>query len=657
MSFRACFMRASSFLILIVFLMTGCSRDHDIKPKAPFPPEIRPACNPVPDESIQFVQDIQVNDQILTPTFTQSTDEYAIQFGYPVREARVRVRVPNDQPDGVLVSSVSLRVNGKIVNRFESSEPLPLVIGSNEIVVDVEASVRALPYSEECLDAEEDGLVQLGEFAETEKQYIITVRRKLLDEYNEQTLAPAAAARDAGDRFGFSMARFERTLAIGAPYDDSNAAGIFSADGSENENNDSVDAGALYLYTLDGTSTWQPSLYVKAPNVGAGDLFGYAVAMQGEWLAVSAPREDSNASDATAASASGAKMTNDTATNSGAVYLYRRLGDDWEFHSYIKPPLNDLGVDGFDDGFGEGLAIKDGRLFVSAPREDSATNGSIEDNSVANAGAVFIYEFNASLGNWRYTTVVKSDYARQDDFFGHALVLHDDMLLVSAPGEDSSFRGISTDRVIIEDIDINNPSPREDQGRPDSGAVYLYEQGAGEFSWRAIFKSSNSDAGDGFGRSIAVGDERIIVGAPFEDGNGRAINRNMANNDRIDSGAAYVFRLENDRWIEHTYLKALNAAAGDRLGASLSLFGDDLLVGASRQDEFFNNNGAVYQFEYTGSVWSQTNLALFGESDDARFGRNVTLSADALVIGSHGFIDGSTGTALPNAGRTYVFQY
>ena len=668
MSFRACLSRTALFTMLTAIVVTGCSRDHEIKPRSVFPDDIPPACEAVPDESIQFVSDVQINDQVLTPAFNQDTLAYSAEFGYPVREARIRVRVPSDQPDGVLVSSVSLSVNGTILSRFDESEAIALSVGSNEIVVNVDASVQALPFSDECLDAQDAGEVELAEFAEIKKRYVIEVNRSGQNGASEQVVLLDDLSRDAGDRFGYAIARYDRLMAIGVPYEDGNASGILGTDGIENQNNASTDSGAMYLYELEADGSWQAIHYFKAPNNGAGDLYGAALALNEEWMAVAAPREDGSASDATVAAASAAIMSNDTASNSGAVYVYRRLGDAWEFHSYVKPPLNDIGVNGFDDGFGERLAIKDGRLFIAAPREDSGSTGSLEDNSVASAGAVYVYSYNTSLDNWRYTSTIKSDYAQAGDFFGHALALQGDLIAISAPGEDSSFRDIDTKAIEQEELDnLNELEPddprrlvleaRTDGARADSGAVFLFENNAGVITWKAILKSSNSDAGDGFGRSLALAENRMVVGAPFEDGNGRAIDRNMSNNDRVDSGAAYVFSFQNGRWAENTYLKSVDSMAGNQFGASLSLLESDLLVGAPRQDNAFTNNGAGYYFEYVEGSWRQTAFEEFGQSDEARFGARVVLGDDALIFSSPGFIDSSSGSDLDNVGRVYVHQY
>lgn len=57
--------------------------------------------------------------------------------------------------------------------------------------------------------------------------------------------------------------------------------------------------------------------YVKASNTEGTDQFGSSVALPGDSLAVGAPQEDS------AATGINGDQTNNSAVNSGAVYVYR----------------------------------------------------------------------------------------------------------------------------------------------------------------------------------------------------------------------------------------------------------------------------------------------------------------------------------------------
>jgi len=110
-------------------------------------------------------------------------------------------------------------------------------------------------------------------------------------------------------------------LAVGARGEDSAATGI---DGNQAwdciaATNCAPNSGAVYIFTLSrNTYTWSQQAYVKASNTDADDRFGQSVALSddGNVLAIGAFFEDS------AATGIGGDHADDSAANSGAVYLY-----------------------------------------------------------------------------------------------------------------------------------------------------------------------------------------------------------------------------------------------------------------------------------------------------------------------------------------------
>ena len=71
--------------------------------------------------------------------------------------------------------------------------------------------------------------------------------------------------------------------------------------------------------STDGGTTWSQQAYVKAANNGAGDLFGFSVALDGDTLAVGAFYEDSNQTTITSGTTA---SSDDSNPNSRAVYVY-----------------------------------------------------------------------------------------------------------------------------------------------------------------------------------------------------------------------------------------------------------------------------------------------------------------------------------------------
>ena len=124
-----------------------------------------------------------------------------------------------------------------------------------------------------------------------------------------------ASNSDASDVFAVEVDMNDDGLAmvVGAYLEDSSATGI---DGSQADNLASA-SGAAYLFWKDSLGTWSQRSYIKAPNSEAGDLFGTGTQLSGDaqTLVIGAPGEDS-------ASTSGGDRTDNSASNTGAVYIF-----------------------------------------------------------------------------------------------------------------------------------------------------------------------------------------------------------------------------------------------------------------------------------------------------------------------------------------------
>ena len=102
------------------------------------------------------------------------------------------------------------------------------------------------------------------------------------------------------------------------------------------------DSGAQYPLLTDPTFSQQA--YVKASNTGAGDSFGSSVAVDGDTVVVGAPFEDSSSTGV-------GGLDNDSASGSGAAYVFTRTGTTWSQQAYVKASNTGTG-----DVFGSSVA-------------------------------------------------------------------------------------------------------------------------------------------------------------------------------------------------------------------------------------------------------------------------------------------------------------
>lgn len=187
-----------------------------------------------------------------------------------------------------------------------------------------------------------------------------------------------AANTDAGDRFGSSLALDGALLAVGAPEEDSAAAGV---DGDAQDNT-LEGAGAVYLFERDQDGEWSQIAYLKASNPGLNDGFGMGLALSGNVLAVAARGENS------AAVGIHGDEFDDSAPDAGAVYVFERNArGDWQQLAYVKASNSAAG-----DEFGSDLGLYGDTLAVGAEFEDGGDTGigGAGNDDAADAGAAYL---------------------------------------------------------------------------------------------------------------------------------------------------------------------------------------------------------------------------------------------------------------------------
>lgn len=202
-----------------------------------------------------------------------------------------------------------------------------------------------------------------------------------------------ASNAEANDSLGVlvSISDDGNTVAVGSLDEDCMATGVNPSAPCDNEMRSDTSAGAAYVFVRNGTQ-WAQQAFFKASNTGKEDWFGSRLQISGDGntLAASAQLEDS------AAQGINGKQDDDSAQEAGAVYLFTRTGTVWTQKAYVKGSNNEA----FDE-FGSSVALsRDGRtLAVGARGEDSAAkgvNGNQSDNSVKEAGAVYVFAYNPS---------------------------------------------------------------------------------------------------------------------------------------------------------------------------------------------------------------------------------------------------------------------
>ncbi|MEN9577113.1 MAG: hypothetical protein RJA70_122 [Pseudomonadota bacterium] len=347
----------------------------------------------------------------------------------------------------------------------------------------------------------------------TESSGAVYVFKRSGSTWTQQAYIKASNAGQQ-DYFGGSVALSGNTLAVGAYGEDSNATGI----AGNQSNNIAPSSGAVYVFVRSGSSAWSQQAYIKASNAEASDLFGGSVAVDGDTLAVGANRESSNATVV------GGDQTNNSASGSGAVYLFKRSGSTWSQQAYIKASNAEA-----EDQFGIAVALDGDTLAVGAEGEDSnatGVDGNQANNSASGRGAAYV--FFRSGPTWTQQAYIKASNTGLAKF-GGSLALDGDTLVVGAEEEHSNATGVDGNQ-------SNNDAI-------SSGAAYVFRRSGSTWAHQAYIKAFNTDSSDWFGDSVALDGDTLAVGAFEEDSNATGVDGDQNDNSAQDSGAAYVYRI------------------------------------------------------------------------------------------------------------------
>ena len=383
-----------------------------------------------------------------------------------------------------------------------------------------------------------------------------------------------------GMGFGSPFASFVgSSSASGASSDPKIVVGAYADD----DGGDST--GSVYVYDLDGTN----EVKITASDAFEYDAFGLKVAIGHNKIVVSSHLDDDNGED------------------SGSVYLYNLDGT-----GETKITASDGAA---DDSFGFSVAIANNRIAVGAFARDVGT--------ISDAGSVYIYDLDGNE-----VGIITASDAADSDRFGNSVAIAHNKIVVGSYLDDTTpvnsgsiyvydLDGTNEVKIIASDAaasDLNGYSVAigsnkivagaysNDDGGSASGSVYVYDlDGTNEVKITA----SDATAGDFFGLSVAVGHNKIAVGATGDDDNGSS------------SGSVYLYNLDGTGEVK---LTPSDGASGDRFGSSVAIAHNKVVVGAQLGN---SQTGAVYVYNLDGT--GETKITASDGAASDMFGRAVAL--------------------------------
>lgn len=404
-----------------------------------------------------------------------------------------------------------------------------------------------------------------------------------------------------------------------------------------------VDGGTLTVVSVDGP-VQHGSVGTSTESFGRIDqlspdrenLFGYAVAVEGDWALIGAPDNYSLAVN-------------------GVTVLHLEDGS-WVYHSTLIPS------NAYAYNFGNAIDIDGGRAIIGAYRDATQSGGS-------GIGAAYIFELDGDA--WVERARLTGTGTVSSDRFGYSVGISGDRVVVGASDVDlplMSLNGavyayvydgmtwVEQPRITASDtssashfgisLELDGDTLAvgarlDDELGQNSGAVYTFAWESG--GWVETQKLHQGDFGvlDEFGYALSLEGDRLAISAPYQGGL---------------RGSVFVFEREDGVWSQTQKLIGGGTVANSWFGASVELLGGHLFIGASEGNPIYTQNevigpGRVFDYVYDGGVWSESQVLTAADGQtSAKYGGALAADGRTLIVGaSQAVVD------LEYAGAVYVY--
>lgn len=379
---------------------------------------------------------------------------------------------------------------------------------------------------------------------------------------------------------------------------------------------------------------------LTAADAASGDLFGAAVAIDGDTALIGADFDDHSG-----------------LTDAGAVYVFIRTPIGWvQDAKLIASSPHD------DDEFGHSVALQGDTALIGGYGTDAAyvfvrENGIWTQQarltasdaqpynhfgcSVAldgdtaligadwsdrpdlqNSGAAYVFVRSGSAWTEQAKLIADDAEPLLDIYFGFAVALQGDTAIVGAPWYQpgtSIFGAIAS-----------------------AGEVYVFTRAGDVWTEQTRLTAYDHARNDRFGHAIDIDGDTMLIGA-YLDGHSQ-----------IDmAGSAYIYVRNGDTWTPQAKLRSNEPEPVEFFGQFVALDGPTALVGAIHDDnEGGHDAGATYVFANHGENWyQQSKITASDPSDLAFFGHAVALQYDAAIIGAT-----QSDAVHEDAGAAYIFD-
>jgi FG-GAP repeat len=300
------------------------------------------------------------------------------------------------------------------------------------------------------------------------------------------------------DEFGRSVAISGDYAIVGTPYDDE-GAGL-------------VNNGSATIFKRNtGTGIWESQGKLVNPDAANNDVFGWSVAISGDFAIVGARQDDNATGSATIFKRNSGTgiweaqgklaITNPTPISyfgasvsidgdyaivgapedgPGSATIFKRNSGSgiWETQIKLTQPISLT--------FGSSVSISGNYAIVGDPYDSTVPGLSYN-------GSATIFKRNTLTGVWELQTKLQNTSPASSDFFGQSVSLSGDYAIVGSPNNDFG------------------------PGLINNGTAIIYKRSGNIWNFVQKFTKPNSNSEEYFGNSIGIDSNagRFLVGAPY----------------------------------------------------------------------------------------------------------------------------------------------
>ena len=349
--------------------------------------------------------------------------------------------------------------------------------------------------------------------------------------------------------------------------------------------------GAVYVYVKPGSGWGNMTQVAKLTSSDNGEGFGTSVAISGNTIVVGAANTSNFAAPA---------------TGPGAAYVFVKAAAGWTDATETAKLTASDGQNG--DAFGNSVAITNSTITVGAFFAADHSG-----NSFAGKAYVFVRPRTGWSGNVNERARLLASDSQLLNYMGSSISTNGSSVVVGSYGH-NNFQGAAyvfvepaggwADMTQTAELTASDGKSSADFGFSAAingstvvvgavnafsgkGAAYVFVEptsGWQNVTQTAEMRAANASQGDGFGQSVAISGNGVVVGAP-----GATVGANQG------QGAVFVFKKPPAGWKDTTRgseLTASDGTASGNLGVSAAISGFTVVAGAPKS----NAPGSAYVF-------------------------------------------------------------